>query len=413
MGFLRACRRGILAIGFLYFASAALGASHEVMLPLHDGRLRMADLSIALCKEAHVAQVNVPGTIDLNGARGARCLEAMNASLGDGCRVTIGDRVLILHVDTARLPHGCDEMKRVVRTFTAVANPEAAARQAKHWGLFLPATIDPGRPIVILIHGLDCQGGMLEPMADLLRKSGHQVGFFCYPDDEGIDESADFLAGKLMELHTAFPSMKIDLICHSMGGLVARDYIEGPSYRGGVDHLILVGSPNGGSGWAPYRFALEVQEQFNGWRYDPEWSWTWMITDGLGEAARDLKPHSAFLKKMDALPRRKGVRYTIIAGSQHPAARIGAGVVSNVAHWTPKRVSRWRGFRQINNGLNRWADHLSHKSGKSDGAVSIQSAKLAGVSDFVVLPADHCALFCPEGNHSPAAFPIIRDRLSK
>src|SRR5258708_18906582 len=99
-----------------------------------------------------------------------------------------------------------------------------------------------------------------------------------------------------------------------MGGLVGRGYIEDAGYAGGIDRLILVGTPNAGSKWTSYRLLLETKEQYMEWKHDPQWSWTWAITDGLGEAGDDLTPHSKFLEHLNTLPRRDGVRYTIIAG---------------------------------------------------------------------------------------------------
>lgn len=40
---------------------------------------------------------------------------------------------------------------------------------------------------------------------------------------------------------------KVDLICHSMGGLVSRAYIQGKDYNKDVDKLILIGTPNAGA----------------------------------------------------------------------------------------------------------------------------------------------------------------------
>lgn len=42
-------------------------------------------------------------------------------------------------------------------------------------------------------------------------------------------------------------SDKVDIISHSMGGLVARAYIEGDDYGNDVDNLIMIGTPNLGS----------------------------------------------------------------------------------------------------------------------------------------------------------------------
>jgi len=44
--------------------------------------------------------------------------------------------------------------------------------------------------------------------------------------------------------------------------VVARCYVESEMYRGGVTRLIMLGTPNRGTHWASYRFALEMQEHW-------------------------------------------------------------------------------------------------------------------------------------------------------
>ena len=162
---------------------------------------------------------------------------------------------------------------------------------------------------------------MLGPMAELLSHEGYQVAYFSYPGDQPIDDSAATLAQHLTDLRAQYPALKVDIVAHSMGGLVARDYIETPRYAGGIDRLIMIGTPNAGSTWAKFRFILSLQQHYQLWRADPEWSMSWFLTEGFGEAGRDLAPDSPFLKRMSAPPRRAGVRCTIVAGTQHPASR--------------------------------------------------------------------------------------------
>ncbi|MDB5290000.1 MAG: lysophospholipase [Phycisphaerales bacterium] len=403
-----------LLIGWLACATPVLAAPHEVKLPLREGKLHVADLSAAVCREAHLPAFEIgSGEIDLSGLRGSLFVHAMNAALGDGCRLTLGDGALTLHVDTDKLPARCDDAKRAVRTFTAEIAPEATARQARRWGLFVPAHVDPNRPLVVLIHGLDSGRDCMRPLGDMLEQAGYQVAYFCYPDDGPIDDSAKLFAQRMSGLRAAEGKMKIDIVAHSMGGLLARDYIEGQRYQGGVDRLILIGAPNYGSKWAKYSWALAAQEQYHQWRTDADWSWTWAITNGLGEAGRDLKPNSEFLKHLNTLPRREGVRYTIIAGNQHPASRIGAKMAASAAHWVPNRASKWWGFRHYQGGMERYADRLRHRTGATDGPVSVESAKLQGVSDFVTVAADHSTLIYSDNGKPPGALEVIKKRLAE
>jgi hypothetical protein len=53
------------------------------------------------------------------------------------------------------------------------------------------------------------------------------------------------------------------------------------------------------------------------------------------------------------------------------------------------------------------------QTNESDGVVSLDSAKLDGVSDMVVLHADHNALAMETQGRPPAAWPTIKERLAE
>jgi pimeloyl-ACP methyl ester carboxylesterase len=394
--------------------AAALAAPHEARVALHDGKLNTADLSRTLLDNLRLRGVSLDvGTIDLNGLRGATFVRALDAALGDGCNIDVTPEALVLHFDPQKLPHSLDDAKQATRVFTATAAPEATARQHRHYGLLLPQRVDPHGTMVVLIHGLDCSRSNWFPMAELLMSEGYQVTYFTYASDGPLEEGAQLLSREMGALREEFPEMTVNLIAHSMGGLVARRYVEGDDYAGGVRHLILLGTPNLGSRWAAYRIALEIQEHYNLWRHEMDWSPTWMITDGLGEAGRDLKPDSYFLKELNARPRREGVAYTVVAGSQHPIYPMAANALGGAANLIPNRAAGWWGFRQTEAALERGADRMRNHIGKSDGPVSVGSTKLDGAEDYVVLPCDHAALYYPIDGKPPAAWGIVRDRLKR
>jgi pimeloyl-ACP methyl ester carboxylesterase len=402
-----------VALLVLLFASLGTAAQREQRVPLKEGVLHVADLSKAICHSMDLPGLSIGGgDVPMQSSRGQMLLQAVNLSLGRAGNVSVEKDALVVRIDPQLVPGRCDELSRAGRVLAAEAAPQATARQAKRWGLFIPQNIDSGRPLVILVHGLDSDRAMLGPMADLLNHDGYQVGYFSYPGDQPIDDSAASFTQKMIELHEQFPKLAIDIVAHSMGGLVAREYIEGNRYAGSVDHLIMIGTPNGGSSWSKFRFVLSLQQHYNLWRHDPDWSPSWYVTEGFGEAGRDLAPASRYLKKMSALPRRAGVHYTIIAGTQHPASRISADCCQGMSDWFGGRVGAWWGFRQCKSGLTNAASHFRNESGPGDGPVPVKSAKLAGVSDLVLLPADHIALFCPMDGHPPAAWDAVRARLA-
>lgn len=395
-------------------APAAMAAPHEARVALRNGTLDLGDLTAALCRELRLPECELgTGRITLEGVRGSLLVTAMNEALGDGCRVSVADDHLVLHLDPDNLPRDCAAMSKAVRVFTAVAAPEATAAQAAFYGLLLPEKLDARKPLVVLVHGLDCDRVNWGGMSQCLGAAGYQVAYFTYPSDQPIADSAAFFARNMLTLKQGYPKTPVNVLAYSMGGLVSRAYIEGPDYAGGIERLIMIGTPNTGSGWSKLRNVLELQEHYNLWRHEERWSPTWMITDGFGEAGRDLKPGSPFLTELNSRPRREGVKYTIVCGDQHPARRVSADWLDCTATWVPQRVSGWWGFRHCKDGLTSQATKVRNKSSGNDGPVEVKRAKLAGVDDFVIVNADHARLYIGTPDSPPAAWDTIRDRLSR
>jgi pimeloyl-ACP methyl ester carboxylesterase len=216
----------------------------------------------------------------------------------------------------------------------------------------------------------------------------------------------------MLALREEFPDLRIDLVTESMGGLVARRYVEGPGYAGGVDRFILIAPPNEGSNWIGAGWILKLIVNAASWKNDPQWSPAWMITEGICQEAHDLRPQSNFLVGLDSQPRRAGVRYTIIAGKRPAAYRYEAKVLAVAESAIGTQISQWWGFRQACQAMQSEKDRLLSRIGDSDGPVTLESASLDGVSDFVALPVDHIALFESVEGHLPAAWPVIHNRLT-
>ncbi|WP_414585291.1 caspase family protein [Scytonema sp. PCC 10023] len=65
-----------------------------------------------------------------------------------------------------------------------------------------------------------------------------------------IQENAKLLKQKLEEVGlTAKEGKKLDIVAHSMGGLVSRTFIEKENGKQIVQHLVMLGTPNAGSPW--------------------------------------------------------------------------------------------------------------------------------------------------------------------
>jgi len=292
----------------------------------------------------------------------------------------------------------------------ALAN---SAQTRPRFGLFPPQEIDAAKPLVIVLHGLDGSTQSCMAIGDRLTKDGFQVALFAYPSEQPLAESERLLDKAINHVQAAYHGLHIDLVTISMGGLIARDYLEGDGYDGHVDHLIMVAPPTHGSSWAPLQPILAVVQSFKHLRQDPDWSSALSVYRGISAAGKDLKPGSAYLTHLNARPRRAGVTYTIIAGDKPITLRLAEDFLRSALALLPPGMCQYWAVQQLKTALDREVDYLASAIGTSDGPVSLTSAKLDGVTDFVVLPADHLALYYSIHGQPPAAYDTIKDRLGK
>ncbi|MBI1833551.1 MAG: hypothetical protein HYR90_01870 [Candidatus Andersenbacteria bacterium] len=63
-----------------------------------------------------------------------------------------------------------------------------------------------------------------------------------------IESAVEYLVPAINKALNMSGADKVDIVAHSMGGLVARAYVQsGPQYRNDVDQLIMLGTPNEGA----------------------------------------------------------------------------------------------------------------------------------------------------------------------
>lgn len=138
---------------------------------------------------------------------------------------------------------------------------------------------------IILVHGYMMRGLVMYPIKRRLSKDGYKnVFLFTYsPPWLNIDDFSRQLRDKVEFVKKETGAGKVDLICHSMGGLVAINYINNLDGAKNVNRLITLGTPFGGS---------------------KLWSFS------IGRCGKEMKPGSEFLKKLSVPP--AGVKATVI-----------------------------------------------------------------------------------------------------
>lgn len=275
------------------------------------------------------------------------------------------------------------------------------------------------RNAVVLIHGLDDTGTIWADLTPALLDAGHSTFRFDYPNDQGIARSAVRLLRELRELN-AQGVQRVDFVCHSMGGLVAREVltrVDGYAGRAGghqdlpvVGRLIMVGTPNGGSELARFRAVMEIRDHLMRWIAQDDRSacdLLGFLVDGDGQAGRDLLPDSAFLERLNARPHPDDLAMTTIIG--RAGGERGFWPLDNVDQTQVDHGGGRAAARYVANWVNSQLQTIG------DGAVSASSAQLTGVDDVVYLQSAHRTLLKRSrmlGQSSePPAIAVILDRL--
>lgn len=198
--------------------------------------------------------------------------------------------------------------------------------------------------LVILIHGLHQAPFIMRPMAKRLQNQGfttHQFGYRSMRD--GIKVNSQRLNAWLKVNHN--PAKPIDLIGHSLGGLIIRDFIAHyPEWD--IGRCVTLGTPHNGSISGDYM-----------WRLMPA------IVGKSYEQALDGT----------VAPLPKGVELGVIAGNR--AQGLGQPILS-----------------YHNRKLRKADTEMSTEKLAHDGTVYVSETKLASASDHIVLPVTHTGM---------------------
>lgn len=224
-------------------------------------------------------------------------------------------------------------------TLAAMACGSRPARVASE-----PAQDADRRECVVLLHGVGMGAWAMSPLAGALEEAGYRTLNLSYPSRQlPIEQIAgEWLPAKL-RAGGVEAAPRVHFVVHSMGSLVTRLYLR-DRRPANLGRVVMLGPPNHGS------------------------------------AAADRSSRNAFLRALMGvnLPR-LGTGEAAIARQLGPAD-FEVGVIAGKSALNPL-------FRK-----DLGTEH--------DGAVTVESARLEGMRDFIVLPHSHTVMLWRSAVHA-------------
>lgn len=134
------------------------------------------------------------------------------------------------------------------------------------------AGVLPGElPGVVLVHGFFCNRAFWNPWLQRLHAAGQpHVAVTLEPVFGGIDDYAPLIDAAVRRLHAA-TGRPVRLVCHSMGGLAVRAWLQQPGAEAMVGQVVTLGTPHHG---------------------------TWLGRFGTSRNARQMRPDSRWLQAL-------------------------------------------------------------------------------------------------------------------
>ncbi|MDG3003692.1 alpha/beta hydrolase [Paludisphaera mucosa] len=334
-------------------------------------------------------------TLPVRGLAGALGRSLLKDCLGDDVGIDFTREAVVFVVPQALGRDGSRAEWRERLAALAKRTEEAAGRRARHAMRARPSyrPNDPTRPTICLVHGLNSSSGGFVHMIPHLEAAGYGIVMFDYPFNQKLEESCEaFRADWTAFREQAGERRPWAILAHSMGGLVARDYVEGPGRGAGdVDSLILIAPVNQGTHVARLQPLRQMISQMSAVRFKQTTQALAELSEGPGRSADDMLPGSAFLKRINARPPNEAVPYHILSGSLGLLTAESRKQIEDQLEQLSRNAGPFAILTRVAAG--EFAPILDELTdGTGDGAIKIEATRLPGAPDPVVLAANHAEL---------------------
>ena len=105
---------------------------------------------------------------------------------------------------------------------------------------------------LVLVHGLGGNRGLWSPLRLFLRMNGHRRIYAFGYEDGTIEEHAEDLKGFVDSILQTTGETRVDIVAHSLGGIIARYAIQRLELSGTVRTLVTMATPHQGTYAAQY-----------------------------------------------------------------------------------------------------------------------------------------------------------------
>jgi pimeloyl-ACP methyl ester carboxylesterase len=394
-------------VGLMVFSGPVRAMSvRSVEVPIGEsGDVQVAEIVARLARASGVPIDRPPAglTLSTQGLSRALTRALLAEALGPEVEIAFRPGAMVLRVDD-RILAPSRQAEWIGRLRDLSDRAAEAAKRRESYGMRARPSYrpnDPSRPTVCLVHGLNSSSGGFIHMLPWLEEAGYGIVIYDYPFNRRIEEScAAFARDWAAFRERSEDKLPWAILAHSMGALLARSMVEDDAtWRGDVSSLILIAPVNQGSHLARVQTVIQLMNHLRSVNEKKTSKAMMHLSDGMGQAAQDMLPGSPLLVKLNRRPRRPGVAYHIVAGDSGFLTRDGRAQIEGQVDLVNRNAGIFGRFTQAAVAdLPELLDELT--DGTGDGCVAVARTRLEGVTDHVILHANHAELI-----RAPLLFP--------